>query len=229
MKIGMLGLALNPGKLKYSDERLAKLTEKYSSKKVSPYFFELVADDLVAAEAIAVSADKKCDLFIQDMEKVESRLARVSDEKEKQVLEKCLQSLEKEIPLCDVQFEEAELKTVRELAPLSFKPTLIVQEALPENKLLEMILKKSGAIFFYTAGPKESKAWLVKENSEVVYCAGKIHSDLARGFIKAEIVNYADFMTVHNMQEAKAKGMVKLVDRDYLVQDGDMLDIKFNV
>ncbi len=60
-------------------------------------------------------------------------------------------------------------------------------------------------------------------------CAGKIHSDLARGFIKADIVSYEDFLQVYNMQEARSKGLVKLVDRDYTIQEGDIIEIRFNI
>jgi len=72
-------------------------------------------------------------------------------------------------------------------------------------------------------------AWPVKENSDIVTCAGKIHSDLARGFIKAEIVSYEDLIRVYNWQEARTKGLVKLVDRDYTIRAGDVIEIRFNV
>ncbi|MBR5946543.1 DUF933 domain-containing protein, partial [bacterium] len=62
-----------------------------------------------------------------------------------------------------------------------------------------------------------------------VTCAGKIHSDLARGFIKADVVSFEDFMTVFNMSEAQKKGLVKLVDKDYVIPDGSIIEIRFNV
>ena len=68
-----------------------------------------------------------------------------------------------------------------------------------------------------------------RQDSDIVTCAGKIHSDLARGFIKADIVSYQDFMQVYNMQEARTKGLVKLVDRDYTIRAGDIIEIRFNV
>jgi len=69
----------------------------------------------------------------------------------------------------------------------------------------------------------------VQRDSDIVTCAGKIHSDLARGFIKADIVSYDDFMQVYNMQEARSKGLVKLVDRDYIIREGDIIEIRFNI
>ena len=59
--------------------------------------------------------------------------------------------------------------------------------------------------------------------------ASKIHTDLARGFIKAEVVNSKELDSFHNIQEAKAKGILKIVDRDYIVQDGDIIYIRFKV
>ncbi|MBI4845751.1 MAG: DUF933 domain-containing protein [Candidatus Omnitrophica bacterium] len=229
MKISELGLGVSEGKLKYKDEKLLKLVEKFDPQKISPFFVEFVGENFADSECIAVLKEKLLDLLIVDMEKIEGRLGRISDEAQKQLLERCLKSLEKEMPLCDVEFNPQELLIVKELALLSFKPTLIVETAFEVNELIEKILKKSATVFFYTAGKKEVKAWPFKKGLDVVSCAGKIHSDLARGFIKAEIVNFEDFKDVHNMQEAKEKGVVKLVDRDYIVQDGDILDIRFNV
>ena len=84
-------------------------------------------------------------------------------------------------------------------------------------------------VFFYTAGKKEVHAWPVPEGADIVSCAGKIHSDLARGFIKADIVSYQDLIGVHNLQEARSKGLVKLVDRDYAIRPGDVVEIRFNI
>jgi ribosome-binding ATPase YchF (GTP1/OBG family) len=82
---------------------------------------------------------------------------------------------------------------------------------------------------FYTADKKEVHAWPVKEGADIVTCAGKIHSDLAQGFIKADIVSYDDLIRVYNMQEARSKGLVKLVNRDYAICPGDIIEIRFNV
>ena len=164
-----------------------------------------------------------------DMEKLEARRDRTEDEAEKELLAKCLNYLEQEAPLCDGDFTEAELSLLRTLAPLSLKPTLVLSEAPELNEAITQILKKSGIIFFYTADKKEVHAWPVPRDSDIVTCAGKIHSDLARGFIKADIVTYDDFLQVFNMQEARSKGLVKLVDRDYIIQEGDIIEIRFNI
>ncbi|MCX6985381.1 MAG: DUF933 domain-containing protein, partial [Lentisphaerae bacterium] len=79
------------------------------------------------------------------------------------------------------------------------------------------------------AGKPEVHAWLIRKGSDIVTCAGKIHTDLAKGFIKADIVSFNDFKDVFNLQEARTKGLVKLVGREYIIQEGDIIEIRFNV
>lgn len=229
MKISFLGLDLPEGKVKFKDEKLMRLVEKFSPQKISPFFAEFVGDDFAASDCIIVQKEKLLDLLIWDMEKVDTRLGNTNEEGEKALLRKCQQNLEKEIPVCDIAFDESESIKVKEFAPLSLRPTLIVQGDHDVNELIAKAFDKSGMMFFYTAGKKEVHAWSVVKDADAVTCAGKIHSDLARGFIKAEIVNIDDFLTVHNMQEAKAQGFVQLVDKDYIIKSGDILDIRFNV
>lgn len=229
MKIGFIGFNLAEGKVKYKDDRLADLEAKFEPKKVTPFFAEFVKEDLVSAEAFLVSKEKVLDLLIQDIEKLEGRMERSEDEAEKQVVKKCLESLEKEIPLCDVEFSEAEREWLKNISPMSMKPTLVCEAECDTNTFIAKVIEKAGFVFFYTVGKKEVHAWLVERDSDIVTCAGKIHSDLARGFIKAEIVNCAEFKDMHNMNDAKSKGLLNLVDKDYLIKDGDIVDIKFNV
>ncbi|MFH1094551.1 MAG: DUF933 domain-containing protein [Candidatus Omnitrophota bacterium] len=229
MKISFLGLDLPEGKTKYNDEILIKLTEKFAPKKVSPFFATFVREDFINADCIVVEKDKMLDFLIMDMEKVDNRIANSGDVAEKAALVKCQQNLEKEIPACDIDFTPDESVKIKELAPLSFTPTLIIDGDVEVNDLIAKAFDKSGMMFFYTAGKQEVRSWPVKKGSDALTCAGKIHSDLARGFIKAEIVNFKDFATVHNMQEAKAQGFVQLVDKDHIIKSGDILDIRFNV
>jgi ribosome-binding ATPase YchF (GTP1/OBG family) len=229
MKICFVGLDLPEGKVKYQDTRVIQLDKKFEPKKVTPFYAEFIKDDCQQCDGFIVSRDHVWDLFILDMEKLETRRDRASDEAEKQLLSRCLEYVEQEIPLCDVDFSEEELALLKQLAPLTFKPTVIA-EASPEiNNAIEQVLQKAGIIFFYTADKKEVHAWPVKKDSDIVTCAGKIHSDLARGFIKAEIVRYEDLIQVYNWQEARTKGLVQLVDRDYTIQAGDIIEIRFNI
>ena len=217
MKICSIGFDLPEGKVKYQDERVIALDQKLSPKKITPFYVEFTCEDFSHCDGFLVARERVWDLLILDMDKLESRRDRTDDAAEKELLTRCLNYLEQEVPLCDGDFSGAEMSLLRTLAPLSLKPTLILADAPELNDAITMILKKSGIVFFYTADKKEVHAWPVQRDSDIVTCAGKIHSDLARGFIKADIVNYDDFMHAYNMQEARTKGLVKLVDRDYTI------------
>ena len=229
MKICCIGFDLPEGKVKYQDELVITLDQKLSPKKITPFYVEIIRDDFSHCDGFLVAQEKIWDLLILDLEKLEARRDRTADPAEQELLDKCLGYLEQEVPLCDVAFTEAEQTHLKTLAPLSLKPTLVAAEAPELNDAITQVLKKSGIIFFYTADKKEVHAWPVQQDSDIVTCAGKIHSDLARGFIKADIINYQDFMQVYNMAEARTKGLVKLVDRDYTIHAGDIIEIRFNV
>jgi len=86
-----------------------------------------------------------------------------------------------------------------------------------------------GLISFLTAGEKEVRAWTVRRHTKAPQAAGKIHSDLERGFIRAEVVAYTDLMECGSYNAAKEKGLVRVEGKEYVVQDGDVMLIRFNV
>jgi len=86
-----------------------------------------------------------------------------------------------------------------------------------------------GLMSFLTAGPKEVRAWTIRKGLKAPQAAGKIHSDLERGFIRAEVVAYDDLIACGTYQGAKEKGLVRVEGKEYIVKDGDILDIRFNV
>lgn len=228
MKIGFTAMDLLEGKIKYQDSDLMALVEKDKPKKVSPFFAEFLQDEFVQSDAIVLPADKLLDLLILDMEKIEARLMRLEEAQEKELMEKCLAHLEEETPLCDAEFSDSEKEALHAFAPHSFKPVVLWHEEPEANAIIAAVLKKAHCMFFYTSGPKESHAWLVKQNSTILTCAAKIHSDLARGFIKGDVVSFEDYMKCHNFNECKSKGLAKLTDRDYVVQPREIIEIRFN-
>ncbi len=230
MKIGYAGLNLTPGKVKFNDEILNELDRKFTPKKFTPYFFEFTDANLDKCDAIAVLKDKMLDVLIPDIEKLETRIGRSTDSKELALYKKCLAQLENEKPICDMTFDAEELKLVRELAPLSMIPVYSCPTADPEvNQLIKDVMDKAKMMFFYTGGKQEVHSWMVPKGADIVTCAGKIHTDLAKGFIKAEVTNIVDFRKVFNLSEAKEKGFTKIVDRDYIIQDGDIIEIRHNM
>jgi hypothetical protein len=82
---------------------------------------------------------------------------------------------------------------------------------------------------YLTAGPKESRAWTIPVGATAPQAAGVIHTDFERGFIKAEIVSYADLVDAGSMAEAKARGKVRIEGKDYVMADGDVVEFRFNV
>jgi GTP-binding protein YchF len=86
-----------------------------------------------------------------------------------------------------------------------------------------------GRSTFLTTGEKESRAWTFRAGAKAPECAGVIHSDLQRGFIKADVIYWADLLAAGSFAAARAKGQVRLEGKDYVVKDGDVLEIRFNV
>jgi ribosome-binding ATPase len=82
---------------------------------------------------------------------------------------------------------------------------------------------------YLTAGPKESRAWTIRQGWTAPQAAGVIHTDFQRGFIKAEVVAFADLVEAGTMAEAKARGKVRIEGKDYVMQDGDVVEFRFNV
>ncbi|WP_443874676.1 DUF933 domain-containing protein, partial [Megasphaera elsdenii] len=86
-----------------------------------------------------------------------------------------------------------------------------------------------GLINFFTAGSDEVRAWTIVNGTKAQKAAGKIHTDIERGFIRAEIVSYDDLIACGSEQAAKEKGLVRLEGKDYVMQDGDVTYFRFNV
>jgi hypothetical protein len=130
------------------------------------------------------------------------------------------------IPLC-VKIEE-------ELSGLEEEDKKEMLEALGlEESGLDKVIKKSydllGLMSFLTAGEPEVRAWTIKKGTKAPQAAGKIHSDIERGFIKADVVSYSDLMGAGSMVAAKEKGLVRSEGKEYIMQDGDIVLFKFNV
>jgi GTP-binding protein YchF len=98
---------------------------------------------------------------------------------------------------------------------------------------LDQLIKASyhllGYISFLTAGPKEVRAWTIVNGTKAPQAAGKIHSDMERGFIRAEVIHYDDLMECGSMVVAKEKGLIRSEGKDYVFKDGDIVVIRFNV
>ena len=97
------------------------------------------------------------------------------------------------------------------------------------NKIILAGYKLLGLETFFTSGPKESRAWVIKSGTSAPEAAGVIHTDFKKGFIRAETVSFKDFIQFNGEQGAKAQGKWRSEGSDYQVKDGDIILFRFNV
>ena len=209
------------------------------------------AGDLETLELELLVADR--DHVERRLERVEKQ-AKSGDatlRKEVEVLQELLAHLDAGNTLRDFPGE-----LPSELEPLTTKPLLAVENGpggidlkleaelaeLPDEEaaayregpsaLDEIVRRLSAAldlITFFTAGEKETRAWSLRQGQSALDAAGTIHSDIARGFIRAETITWSDLLDAGSHAEAARRGTQRLEGKTYVVQDGDVLNIRFNV
>lgn len=133
----------------------------------------------------------------------------------------------KVIPIC-VKLEEE----ISELESEEEKKEFLEMMGADKSGLDKLIIASYdilGLMSYLTAGEIEVRAWTIKKGTKAPQAAGKIHSDIERGFIKAEIVSYDDLVNCGNMVKAREKGLIRLEGKDYIMKEGDIVDFKFNV
>ncbi|MFA5524024.1 MAG: redox-regulated ATPase YchF [Tissierellales bacterium] len=123
---------------------------------------------------------------------------------------------------------EAEISELEDEEKRSFLSDLGLTES-GLDKLINASYKLLGLMSFLTTGPKETRAWTIKMGTKAPQAAGKIHSDMEKGFIRAEIVNYNDLVGCGGYPQAREKGLVRLEGKEYVMQDGDVVVFRFNV
>ncbi len=156
----------------------------------------------------------------------------IGKEQENENLKKLIEYAKTEnsevIPLC-VKIEE-ELSSIDSKAEKQEMLEVLGLEESGLDKLIKASYKLLGLMSFLTAGEPEVRAWTIKIGTKAPQAAGKIHSDIERGFIRAEIISYDDLMTSNgSMVQAKEKGLIRLEGKDYIMQDGDIALFRFNV
>jgi ribosome-binding ATPase YchF (GTP1/OBG family) len=130
--------------------------------------------------------------------------------------------------------EALSAKIEMEIGELDEEEAAVFREemGLTESSL-ERVIRLSyqllGLISFFTAGPDETRAWTIPDGSNAVDAAGAIHSDLARGFIRAEVVSVEDLLVLGSFAEARKVGKLRSEGKVYRVKDGDTVEVLFNV
>ncbi|MBQ9313980.1 MAG: redox-regulated ATPase YchF [Clostridia bacterium] len=130
------------------------------------------------------------------------------------------------IPLC-VKVEE-ELATLEDDEKSEMLELLGIDES-GLDKLIKASYKLLGLMSFLTAGEPEVRAWTIKIGTKAPQAAGKIHSDIERGFIKAEVINYKELIECGSLAKAREKGLIRIEGKEYIMQDGDVVLFRFNV
>jgi ribosome-binding ATPase len=97
------------------------------------------------------------------------------------------------------------------------------------DRLIRACYQRQNLVSFLTVGEDECRAWTIPAGTDAVTAAGEIHSDIARGFIRAETVSYEDLRAAGDMKAAKAAGKIRLEGKTYVLKDGDIINIRFNV
>jgi len=123
---------------------------------------------------------------------------------------------------------ESELADLEEKERDVFLKEMGLEQESPE-KIIRAAYGELGYITFFTVKGNETKAWALKDGASAYDAAGKVHSDIQRGFIKAEIIGFDDLASCGSMQEAKKKGLLKLEGKEYTIRDGDIIDFRFSV
>ncbi len=122
-----------------------------------------------------------------------------------------------------------DLKLEAELSELGEEAAEFREGASALEEVVRRLSEELGLISFFTAGDKETRAWTLRRGQTAIEAAATIHSDLARGFIRCEVIRWDDLVEAGSHAEAARRGLQRLEGRTYEVQDGDVLNVRFNV
>lgn len=232
MKIALFGISeIKLGKHNLKDPRLDqahKLVE--ADKKTYAQADVLAEEQLLDADAILALTDNKADLILRDLEFVETRLGRDPQPAERAALEKIKGVLEREEFVGRAGLGAQDLEAVAAHHFVTGKPISVAtpDELQDPDTLLLRAFRESGYISFLTVGGKENRAWPIRKGITAWEAAGTIHTDLQKGFIRAEIISYDDFLAAGGETQAKRAGKQRLETKQYVMQDFDLTNFRFN-
>jgi len=192
---------------------------------------EIVSEaEALTADAIVASPEGRFDLIVKDLEFVETRLARQPTADEKAVLEKIKVCLESEQVIAQAGLTPAELQTVGAHAFFTAKPVVLAEslEVAKFDEFLPRVVNEAGYISFLTVGGQENRAWLLRRGATAQEAGGAIHTDIQKGFIRAEIIAFADFIAAGGEKQAKHANKLRLETKSYVMHDYDLVNFRFN-
>ncbi|MDO8488585.1 MAG: DUF933 domain-containing protein [Candidatus Omnitrophota bacterium] len=219
------------GKHNVKNDLLDQADKLVRAKKKTYSQVEVAGQDAAQeADIIIIPKDAKMDLILGDLDFVETRLSKTLAEKEKIILDKMKAALEKEDFISTIGLTEQDKEVISGYGLLTLKPVVVIdkEELVDMGSLLSRVLAESGFICFLTVGDKENRAWLIKQGTTAWEAAGAIHSDIQQGFIRAEIISFTDFISGGGETGAKQAGKMRLEQKEYVIQDGDLVNFRFN-
>ncbi|MFA6349916.1 MAG: DUF933 domain-containing protein [Candidatus Omnitrophota bacterium] len=233
MKIGIYGIeSLTQGKENIADPRLDVLKKMFTSGKKVCIQVDVVTnkDVLKEVDGIIAPESNKADLILEDLEFVEIRLERSAEEVEKKLLSRFKELLDKEDFLSGLSLSEEEKKLIAGYPLLTVKPIYLAkpEEIEDKGKLFLQAYNSLGYISFFTAGEKDAHAWALKKGLNAWEAAGCIHTDIQKGFIRAEVIAYEDLIKDGGFNQARNNNHLRLENKEYVVNDGDWMVFRFN-
>lgn len=232
MKIALVGISeIKLGKHNLKDPRLDQTHELVEADKKTNAQVDVIAEeDLNDADSILVSAERRPDLILRDLEFVETRLGRDPQPAERAVLEKLKAALEQEQFASQAGLSPDEMQAIAAHSFCTNKPITVAtpEELQAPDSVLLRAFREAGYICFLTVGGKENRAWPIRKGMTAWEAAGTIHTDIQKGFIRAEIIGFADFIEAGGETQAKRAGKQRLETKQYVVQDYDLTNFRFN-
>jgi hypothetical protein len=231
MKICLFGITGIPaGNHHVKDPRLDQADQLVvAQKKVYAQVVLAPDKELAVCDAILTSRAALSDLLMKDLDFVETRLGRDAGEAEKKVLQKMAEGLVGETPVSRLGLTPEDLAAVSAHAFVTNRPVVVAEEAelAAPDALLVRAFAESGYISFLTLGGKENRAWPIRAGTTAWEAAGTVHTDMQKGFIRAEIISFADLTAAGGETQAKRAGKVRLELKSYVVQDYDVANFRF--
>jgi hypothetical protein len=232
MKIALFGITeIKIGRHNLKDPRLDQADKLVEADKKTAVQVEIIGEeDLIDADAILATADSKADLLLKDLEFVETRLGRDPQPAEKVALEKIQKLLESETFLYKSSLTPEDLQAVAAHHFFTNKPVTVAtaEDLQAPDALLIRAFAEADYISYLTVGGKENRAWAIRKGATAWEAAGAIHTDIQKGFIRAEIISFDDFITAGGETQAKRAGKQRLETKQYVMQDYDLVNFRFN-
>ena len=231
MKVALVGVTGVPlGKHKVKDPRMDQADRLVKAdKKIYASVDVAGEEEALTADAIVASPEGRFDLIVKDLEFVETRLARNPPAAEKAVLEKLHACLEGEGFIAGAGLTPEELQLVEAHAFLTGKPMVVAEapDVAAFDDFLVRVVSASGYISFLTVGGDENRAWLIRNGATAQEAGGAIHTDIQKGFIRAEIIAWNDLVAAGGETAAKHANKMRVETKSYVMQDYDVANFRF--